>query len=597
MIGIIRKAIALFLCFPLALCVAQASIQPLPVDQAFALHVHADKNDQLMIEWDIAPGYYLYRDKMQFIAAPDSQIKIGTIILPLGKQKNDDLHGDYQAYTGKIKIAVPLLNLDKSKLKISVIYQGCSSAGFCYAPVSKHLDVDVAKLKGPEDLTSKLSSARKTTVSEQDYATQLLAGHQIIFIILAFLGGGLLLAFTPCVLPMIPILSGIIVGHTRKNNTTTWKAFSLSLFYVLGMALTYMMLGIAVALLGSSVQAVMQKPWVIILVSSFFVVLALSLFGLYALQFPSSWQKYLVKWDRHFKHGTYSGVFLMGCFSSLIVSPCVSAPLVGVLAYIGQSGDILLGAMALLALGLGMGIPLLLVGTTAGKLLPRSGAWMLSVQKIFGILMLGMAIWFISRLISGLVAELLWGGLLILSAIMLGAFQTAIGAPSKLLKTIGIVIFVYAIILITTAGFNNVDPFRPWQVYSSQQHFQNQLSFNIVKNVRQFDEQLALAKQEQKSVMLDFYADWCASCKIIDKQVFENPKVQQELKNIVLLRADVTNENEFDQMLSKRFHVVAPPTILFFDSKGHELTSQRFIGELNAKQFTQRLQEMSFISE
>ena len=591
--GIIRKIIILVFFISTAV---QAASEPLSVDQAFSFHVYTDTNKQLIAEWDIADGYYLYRKQMHFVAAKDSQVKLATIILPQGLPHHDAIRGDYQAYVGKIIVPILLSNPAKGLLKLNIMYQGCSSAGFCYAMVNKHLNIDLAKLKKNEDLSNRLTSARKT-ISEQDYVTQLLVGHPLIYIVLAFLGLGLLLAFTPCVLPMVPILSGIIVDHSRKNSTTTLKAFLLSLFYVLGMALTYMVLGIVVALLGSSVQTTMQKPWVLILFSSFFVVLALSLFGLYALQFPASWQRHLIKWDRHFKHGTYSGVFLMGCFSSLIVSPCVSAPLVGVLAYIGQTGDVVLGATALLALGLGMGIPLLLVGTSAGKLLPRSGPWMVSIQKIFGILMLGMAVWLISRLIPELITELLWAALLIISAMMLGAFQTAISAWDKILKGVGVAFFIYAIVILVNAGLKNPDPLRAWQLFYSQQSVQSALPVKLVKNMSELDEQLVLAKRESRPVMLDFYADWCASCKIIDKKVFENPEIQQGLKNLVVLRADVTKENEFDQQLSKRFSVIAPPTVLFFDREGGELTSQRFVGEFSAKQFIQRLQEMKFISE
>jgi thiol:disulfide interchange protein DsbD len=583
----------LWILLSLSWVIGYAAVAPLPAEQAFPFHIYTNSEKQVIAEWNITPGYYLYKDKMQFSTAPNSQVLLINRVLPAGKDKVDDIRGKYQTYTGNIKIPLTF-NSTTGRVILNVSYQGCSSAGYCYLQTKKQFTFDLAKLIPHQDLTKKISAA-KLTVSEQDYAKQLLTGHKLFLILSTFLGLGLLLAFTPCVLPMVPILSGIIVDHTKRHHTTTLKAFLLSFSYVAGMALTYMLLGIAVALLGSSIQAEMEKPWVIILLSAFFVVLALSLFGLYTLQFPASWQRHLMKWDKHFKQGTYGGVFLMGCFSSLIVSPCVSAPLVGVLAYIGQTGDVVLGASALLALGIGMGIPLLLIGASI-NFLPRSGPWMTSIQKIFGLMMLGVAIWLLSRIISPIVSMFLWALLFIISAVILGAFRTAIGRLDKWLKVLGIFSFIYGIVLMMSISFfANTTSIKPWKLFPAykQQHLP---AFKVINNQQELNNELMMAKKLHTPVMVDFSADWCTSCKIIDNNVFANEEVQQILKNILLLRIDLTQNSEADQQLLKSLNVIAPPTVLFFDRNGTELTAERLVGEFNKDQFIQHLQALNFIT-
>jgi thioredoxin:protein disulfide reductase len=578
----------ILLLLPLGLC---AQPQPLPAEKAFAMKVYLEKSNQLKVEWTIAPEYYLYRNKIHFSFSPISQVQGGDIVLPPGKEKHDEINGAYQIYSGKFAVFIPLISPVNGVLNLNIFYQGCSSGGFCYVPIKKQLNIDLNKLSAPSDLTKDLSSM-DASMPAQEQATSLLKQHKLTVVILGFLGLGILLAFTPCVLPMVPILSGIIVGYHRKDALTTRRAFLLSLSYVLGMALTYMTLGIIVALLGSRIQAYMQTPGVIILFSSFFVILALSLFGFYELHFPRKWQIKIMKWDQHFKRGTYPGVFFMGCFSSLIVSPCVSAPLVGVLAYIAQEGSAIFGALALLALGIGMGIPLLVFGMAAGKFLPKSGRWMQSIQKVMGILMLGMAVWLISRLLPGTTSVLLWGILLVIAAGMLRIFQTVENRVDKFLKIIAAVLFIYGILLIISAELKNKDPLQPWKIFYSQSGLQQEALFMVVKNIEQLNQQFSLAKREKRPIILDFYADWCADCKSMDRKVFNDPDVQEAIKKFILLRADITKNDEFDRSIAKRFHIEGPPAVLFFNSEGKEFVFQRLVGEVSKQDFLTHLREI-----
>ncbi len=583
-LNMLRMLLGLILTLIISVSYAeQAPQKPLRPEQAFAFTSFLTPNNQLIMEWDIAPGYYLYRDKLRLTPMPNSRGKIGKIVLPQGQEKRDEMHGIYQAYTGRLQIPVTLINPKAGPIGFGVGYQGCSTGGFCYSPINKILTVELAPGRLP-------TQPAQPAFSDQDYATQVLSKNNLLLIILSFLGMGLLLAFTPCVLPMIPILSGIIIGHGKELSTA--KAFLLSLAYVMGMALTYAVAGIMVAFLGSSIQAAFQKPWVIALFSGFFVLLAFSLFGYYELEMPSRWQQRIAGLSNRQKGGTYLGVFFMGVLSSLIVSPCVSAPLVGVLAYIAQTGNMVIGGIALLALGLGMGIPLLLIGTSAGKLLPKSGPWMDGVKKFFGFLMLSFAIWILSRVIPGPLALFLWAVLLIFSAIFMGAFAAANNTLEKISKGLGLIFLVYGNILIIGAALGNSDPFRPWEkwnIISDRLAPVEKLPFTVIKNSAELDQQLNAAKTQAKPVMLDFYADWCEPCVLMDHYLFSRLDVHRALAKFILLRVDVTKNTDFDQAILKRFDVIAPPTVIFFDTQGKELKNQRIIGEVNAKEFFSKI--------
>lgn len=579
-----RIFLIIILLFTASLSYAKPPIQPLRADQAFVFTAHINDKHQLLLEWQIAPGYYLYKDKLSIQLAEDSQIKLEKPKLPSGVKIN--LHGIHQVYTDTLSIPVALVKPAKGILNLSVHYQGCAKDGFCYPPMKKDLQ---AVLSPESDVKNVIiTGVMHAKAPEKNPIEAIFNGKSNFIIVLSFLGMGLLLAFTPCILPMVPILSGIILGH---KHMTTGKAFSLSLAYVLGMAVTYAAAGMVVALIGSHIQTLFQSPWAIVLGSGLFILLALSLFGFYELALPNKWQQKLTEVSNHQKGGTYLGVFIMGALSSLIVSPCVSAPLVGVLAYIAQTGNVVLGGVTLLALGIGMGIPLLLIGMSAGKFLPKAGGWMLIVERIFGILLLGLAIWLLARIIPGPLALLLWAILFICSAIYMGAFTNTEDNWQKLFRGLGLVILIYGIILMVGAVLGNSDPLRPLEGTRLSAK-KAKLPFVVTTTMAQLDEQLAAAKQSGKPVMLDFYADWCVSCVAMDRNVFSQPQIWKQLSGMTLLKVDITKNNEFDQALLKRFNVVAPPTILFFNGNGQELADVRIVGGLSADDFLNHLQKI-----
>lgn len=573
---------------------------PLPADKAFALSAYLDQNNQLILEWNIAPGYYLYRNQLKFTPAPFNHVEINKSPLPQGEPKHDMLHGNYQAYVGSLKIPVASIRSKKGVLNLNINYQGCSSAGFCYTPIKKTLKVDLAHITSvPQNLNQYVQNMGEAAKlpesepqSERDFA-KFFSGHHLPMIMLSFLGLGLLLAFTPCVLPMVPILSGIIIGQGKKK--TKKKSFFLSLAYVSGMAITYALAGVVIALIGSSVQADLQQPWIIVLFSSLFVLLALSLFGFYELQLPARFQRQVTELSNKQSGGTYLGVFLMGCLSTLIVSPCVSAPLVGVLAYIGQTGDVMLGALALLALGIGMGIPLLLIGISADRILPKAGSWMTLIERLFGFVMLGIAIWMLSRMIPGPVTLILWAILLMVVAIYVGLYFPLPKRMQWLAQGLAAAILTYGIILMIGAVKGNSNFFDPWGEFNGTHSTLNAKAyFKIVRSMDELNQQLALAKNNNQPALLDFYADWCNSCVIMDRTVFSREDVQKILAHAVVLRADLTANNAFDQDLLKRFSVVGPPTIIFFNRQGQQLTSPRIIGEVSAEEFLAQLTKIIY---
>ncbi len=577
--------LAILLSFVISFSCAAKTVTPLPADEAFAFSAYFDQNKQLILEWNIAPGYYLYRNQLNFTPSPTSQVQIGKLALPQGKLKKDVLHGVFQAYVGSIKVPIPLMSQRNGLLNLHVKYQGCSSEGFCYTPIQKSLTVNLATHY------VQTVGAMNKPIEDEDAIARYFDGN-LFLIVLGFLGLGLLLAFTPCVLPMVPILSGIIVGHGKRS--TKSKAFLLSLSYVSGMAVTYAIVGIVIALIGSSIQAQLQKTWVIILFSGLFVLLALSLFGLYELQLPSRLRQLISMTSNKQKGGSYVGVFLMGSLSTLIVSPCVSAPLVGVLAYIGQSGDVIKGAIALLALGVGMGIPLLLIGVSADRILPKAGPWMATIERLFGVMMLGVAIWMASRMVPGPVTLFLWAILCIFAAIFIGVFSPVPRFLNWLMKGTAVVALIYGVILLIGAVMGNTDPFNPWEKFS---HTKNQQSkktfFTVLQSMEEVNQQLIHAKESKQPVLLDFYADWCVSCVVIDRTVFSKPNVQKALTKFKVLRIDLTQNNSFDQAILKRFNVVGPPTLIFFNEKGQELTSTRIVGEVSAKEFLNKIKEVN----
>ncbi len=569
----------------------------LPEEQVFIPSFQA-QNGYIEARWDIKQGYYLYRDKFAFKVISGEGVTLSEHISPPGKKKTDEAFGDIEAYYDAVVIKVPYTRTlnERTTIEMEVKYQGCADAGFCYPPLTKIFPITLPKFDSPPPIAMTVSqTGGDVFVTEQDRFAQSLASDNIFWIIAAFYGVGLLLAFTPCVFPMIPILSSIVVG---QGNTTTRQAFFLSLSYVLAMAMTYTVIGIIAGLSGANLQAAFQNPWVLGGFSLVFVALSLSMFGFYDLQLPSSLQNKLAQLSNNQKGGTLIGAGVMGFLSALIVGPCVAAPLAGALIYISQTGDGTLGGIALFALSMGMGTPLLLIGTSAGKFLPKAGGWMTAVKAVFGVMLLAVAIWMLERVLPPAVTLFLWAVLAIMSAIYLGAMrrlEPEADGWQKLWQGTGVVLLAYGLLLLVGAASGGNDPLQPLSKFSLAQSTaassnQQKLAFKYVKGLEEINTEVAIANAAGKPVMLDFYADWCVSCKEMEKYTFSDGNVQATLSNVVLLKTDVTENDDVDSAMMKHFGVFGPPAILFFDTNGQERKQHRVVGYMKADAFNAHIQ-------
>jgi thiol:disulfide interchange protein DsbD len=503
-------------------------------------------------------------------------------------------------YYGELLANVPVLDsAGRTEIPIQVTYQGCADAGLCYPPIKKDAVVRLATAATPSTATSSgqlgaQGAATGPKVSEQDSLAARIRTGNLFVVVATFFGAGLLLAFTPCVLPMVPILSGIIVGAGRGGAPVSrGRAFSLSVAYVLGMALTYTVAGALFAKAGQQAQAFFQKPWIIVSFAALFVLLALSMFGLYNLQLPAGLQSRLTGLSDRQKQGTLTGTAVIGALSALVVTACVAPPLVAALAVIGQSGDVVRGALALFALSLGMGAPLLLVGASAGQLLPKTGAWMDAVKNAFGFLLLGVAIWMLGRILPGPVTLALWAVLAFMTGwwlFSLGRSRPPDREPGLVSGGLGALGMVYGVLLLIGALAGREDPLRPFAGLghggaASAVAAESHLPFQRIKSVADLERALASASAAGRPVMLDFYADWCVSCKEMEKYTFTDEAVQAELARAVLLQADVTANDAVDQALLQRFGILGPPSILFFGSDGLERANYRLVGFKPADEF------------
>lgn len=580
-----KKLLFIGLLFLSPLLFAQSAVQPLPPNKAFVFSTSV-QDSQIIAHWQMPPGYYLYRERFKFAVANPQQTQLGQPVLPPGIKKSDKILGDYQVYKDAVDIAIPIVSTPTKKINLIVTYQGCSESGFCYPPTTKKVTVDLTSATSTITSSSATGPIHSIT-SQQTRATQLLLHHNLLAIFFGFLGFGLLLAFTPCILPMIPILSGIILGH--GHHISTGKAFRLSLVYVLSMSVTYAVAGILVGYLGGSLQTIFQKPVFIILFSLIFVLMALSLFDVFHMHLSKKFEHHINRITAQQKKGSYVGVALMGSLATLIVSPCVTPPLIGALTYIGQSGDAFLGGIALFATGLGMGVPLLFIGTSGRKFLPKAGPWMNVMKYTLGVLLLAMAILMMSRILPGPVTLALWGVLLIGSAIFMGALTNSTKTYwSKVWRVLGIAILIYGVTLIIGAALGNSDPFKPFSKPAATEN----LPFHRVETLQDLTKALAFAETQNKPVLLDFYADWCLSCKIMDRETFPNPEVKAALANFILLRADVTANDANDKAIMQQYNVIAPPTILFFTPDGKELQNLRISGEISPAKLLEYLQQI-----
>ena len=542
-------------------------------DQAFKLEVIAQDKHTLQANFTVAPGHYLYRDRIKF---KSNNAQIGEITFPKGDIKKDANFGEtevfHQSFTANIALNDTPKNLDK--ITVEANYQGCSEKGLCYAPIHKTIEVTLSN-------HATKSSAPKDAPDDQ--VTTLLKGGKIWLIILGFFGFGLLLALTPCVLPMIPILSGIIVGDKKVHHHATSRlhAFNLSLAYVLGMSISYTLAGVAAGLSGQLLSSALQSAWVLGATAIVFVFLSFSMFGFYELRLPSAIENRMVNLANGIKGGQFIGVLTMGALSALIVSPCVAAPLAGALIYISQTHDVLLGGIALFSLSIGMGVPLLLIGASAGHVLPKAGAWMTTVRNFFGVMMLGMAIYIASPVIPQGIQMLLWAGLLIIPAMYLHAIDPLpvdSSPSSRLLKGVGIILLALGITLIIGAASGAKSPWQPLAGLTAPKTNKTNtgLSFVKIHSINELEAQLQNAKG--KRVMLDFYADWCVACKELEEFTFTDSAVKRALANVVLIQADVTNNSPEEIALLNRFKLFGPPGIIFFNKAGNEIAPLKVIG-------------------
>jgi thiol:disulfide interchange protein DsbD len=488
--------------------------------------------------------------------------------------KTDEYFGRQETYHHELVGELPVARAaaTATDVALAVTYQGCAEAGLCYPPITKTIQVSL-----PRGDTS-----RGAYVSEQERLATLVRTGSLIVVLGTFFGLGLLLGFTPCVLPMVPILSGIIVG--QGASITTRRAFTLSLTYVLGMALTYTVAGAAFAAFGhgQQAQAIFQQPWIIALFAAVLIALALSMFGLFTLQMPTAVQTWLSELSSRQSAGTFGGVAVMGALSALIVTTCVAPALVAILAVIAQSGDIARGAAVLFAMSFGMGTPLLVAGASAGKLLPKAGAWMDIVKRFFGVLMLAVAAWMLTRILPASMALILWALPALLAAWVLWPAARSGKAAGWLVRAAGVVFGLFGGVLLVGAALGGTDPLEPIPRFAAQHR---ELPFRTIKSVQDLQREVARAHSAGHPVLLDFYADWCVSCKEMERYTFSDPAVQSALQDVVLLRADVTRNDAADQALLAHFGIFGPPTIAFYGRDGQEQRNFRVVGYMKAAEF------------
>jgi thioredoxin:protein disulfide reductase len=582
-------------------------------EQAFRFTARVLDSSNIEVRYQIADGYYLYRERFAFVAAP-AGVMLGVAQIPQGKRHKDEFFGEVQTHRGELKINIPVTGARGGTVTLSVTSQGCADIGVCYVPMESKIRLAMAggavgvaaagdgftagddgdaigRLLGN---ATKGGAPQAPTKAEDSVIAELFAGN-FWLLIASFFGFGLLLAFTPCVLPMIPILSGIIVNGGHR--VTRMHGFALSAAYVLGMAITYATAGVAAGLSGAMLAAALQSPWVLGTFAAVFVLLALSMFGVYELQLPASWQTRRSTTANRLHGGHLAGVFSMGALSALIVGPCVAAPLAGALLYISQSRDVVLGGTALFAMALGMGLPLMVVGASAGALMPKAGPWMNTVKRFFGVLLLAVAIYLVSPLITLQIQMLLWAAPLIVSAVFLRVIDPLplqARGFQRFSKGIGVIALLAGAAFLVGAFSGAKDIFRPLSglvvgdgpAVATPAHD----LFSRVENRAQLDG--AIKAAAGKPVLLDFYADWCVSCKEMERFTFTDPRVRAQFSRMAMLQVDVTANTAEHQALLKQFRLFGPPGIIFFDRLGDEIPGLRVIGFQSADKFTGVLDEV-----
>ncbi len=581
--------------------------EPLRVEEAYQFSAEVAGPEQLRLLWQIADETYLYYDKIQLRLVDAEGVSIGRYGLPEPIVKQDALRldgtiGELPVYYGGIELPVPLVrsNTAATAIELEVKYQGCADIGICYPPVTQRATLELPPLATTPATSGEttappplpvLPEGPQEIVAEQDRLANILVSESIWLILAVFFGAGLALALTPCVFPMIPILSGIIAGQGEK--ITQRRGFILSLIYVLAMAITYTLIGIAAGLLGGNLQVTFQDPWILSAFVAVFIFLALSMFGFYELQLPHRLQTKLTEMSNRQRRGSLIGVAIMGFLSALIVGPCVAPPLAAALIVIGQTGDWVRGGISLFALSIGMGTPLLILGASAGKLLPRVGPWMNAVKAVFGVGLLAVAIVMLERIVPAAVAMTLWGILLVVSAVYMGALRALPVEASgwdHLWKGLGVVLMIYGALMLVGAAAGGKDTVQPLRGLglgaTAGAAAPAHAEFKRIKSVADLDRELAAASARGQPVMLDFYADWCVSCKEMERYTFSDPEVVRILSNYHLLQADVTAYDDTDKALIEgRFGLPGPPGIIFYDRSGQERRNYRLVGFLSADEF------------
>ncbi len=562
----------------------------LQVDEAFQFDF-IQQGDQVILSWKIADGYYLYKKQFKTVA---KQAELAMPVFPVSEQVEDEFFGLSDVFRGQLDITYPIVYSVRDGI-VKIRYQGCADAGLCYLPTTKEVylnQVGTAPVAEPDQeiKNSITESTTQAPISEQFELASLLFSEQSLFItLLLFLGLGIGLAFTPCVFPMYPILSGIVIGQGKTISTS--RAFTLSFVYVQGMAITYSLLGLIVASAGVQFQAGLQHPVILIALIVIFVLLAVVMFGAYELQLPSSWQEKLNAMSNKQTSGSYLGVLAMGAISGLVASPCTTAPLTGILLFIAQSGDLVLGFSALYVLSIGMGIPLIVFGITGGKLLPKAGNWMNVVKVTFGFMMLAVAIVFVERLVTNVATDIAWA----LLGLATFTYFYVMNQNSQTTFYKGLRALLIFIGLFVSAGYG-------YQTISGIGHSntQGQSGSNIlahpeflkVSSIEDFNQALAEANAQGQTVMLDLYADWCIACKEFEKYTFPDSQVVAALSDSVLMQIDLTDNTDSDIAFQQHFSVLGLPTILFFDTQGQEFSTARVTGFMRAEPFAQHINRL-----
>ncbi|MDY0117865.1 MAG: protein-disulfide reductase DsbD [Sulfurimonadaceae bacterium] len=562
-------------------------------EEAFIPHAKIDSAMGIEVEIELTKDIYLYEDKVIFTLKESDGITIANV-----KKPTSVLHHDEMVYltspTFYVTLEKDAQTSGVQKIAFEVAYQGCSEQGLCYEPLTQIYDFDIDTAKLDRVSATKVDKQETTSeavadeaLSEVDSIAASLASQSIFWSLLTLFGIGILISLTPCVFPMIPIISGVIVS--QGEGLTTKRAFFLSLVYVLAMAVAYTIAGILAGLFGANIQAALQNPYAIYAFATIFVALALSMFGYYELKLPAS---LVSRVSGSTSKSGVAGVAIMGFLSALIVGPCVAAPLAGVLVYIGQTGDAIFGGMALFSLSMGMGVPLIVVGVGAGKFMPKPGAWMTMVTAIFGVMMLGVAIWMLERIVDPYITMMLWAILGVGFALFLGAFETT---AHVFRRTLGLVVFIYAIILFIGVLGGSKSMMQPLDFLQSQQVVQTttqktKLEFTTITSIAELD--TLLEKNKGKKILLDFSAEWCAICKQLDAETFSHADVIAKMQEFVLIKADVTKNTAEEKALTKKYGVFGPPAILIFDKTGTLVKSKSIIGFIDAESFVNHLNQI-----